>query len=65
LLFVFAPTIAVAVGVFVATAVVRGGGNKDTSGKIDGRDKKNNNQLKAVAAKVTKMATMTHYCQRQ
>jgi hypothetical protein len=46
LLFVYALTIPVATGVFVATSVARGGGKKDTSGNSDGRGKKTTIKLK-------------------
>jgi hypothetical protein len=59
LLFVFAPAITVAAGVFVATAVVRGSGNKDTSDNSNGGVKKKYNQPKAAAAIVTETAMMT------
>jgi hypothetical protein len=59
LLFVFAPTIAVAAVVFVSTAAVRGGGNEDTVGNSDCGGKKNTNQLKAAAATMTETAKMT------
>jgi hypothetical protein len=39
-LFIFSPAIAVAAGVFVATAVARGGGNEDTGGNSDGGGKR-------------------------
>jgi hypothetical protein len=40
LLFVFAPSIAVAAGVSVATATARGGDDADTCGNSDGGGKK-------------------------
>ncbi len=58
MLFVFAPAIADATGVFVPTTVARSGGKTAAATEMAGA-KKNNNQLKAVAAIVMETATMT------